>query len=121
MTRRGWVQGGGGTRGSPPEGIGGRGYARADEHGRPLVSGYEEEGEGVAGGGAHRRGALLKVILAARGSETLETPAELEHTHAVLVARATEDLDISGLEAIGDALARLVGATLWTVRHRTVI
>jgi hypothetical protein len=69
----------------------------------------------------HRRSALLNVILAGPGPDAQDGPSELDKPHTVVVARSAADLDVARLERIGTALEREVGASLWTVRHRSVV
>jgi len=69
----------------------------------------------------HRRSALLNVILAGPGGESVEGPKELERPHAVVVGRVAEDTQIDRLEQAGLRLEAAVDAVLWTVRHRSVI
>ncbi|HEV3231767.1 MAG TPA: helix-turn-helix domain-containing protein [Candidatus Dormibacteraeota bacterium] len=68
----------------------------------------------------HRRSALLNVILAGPGPDA-DGPGDLDRPHAIVVARVAADLDIARLERIGAALEKEVGASLWTVRHRSVV
>ena len=69
----------------------------------------------------HRRSALLNVILAGPGGESVEAPKELERPHAVVVAGVAEDMQLDRLEGVGALMESRVDATLWTVRHRSVI
>jgi len=69
----------------------------------------------------HRRSALLNVILAGPGGESVEGPKELETPHAVVVARVAEDMQLDRLESVGALMESGVDATLWTVRHRSII
>ena len=69
----------------------------------------------------HRRSALLNVILAGPGGESVEAPRELEPPHCVVVGRVPEDERLDTLERAGAVLEAQVDAVLWTVRHRSVI
>jgi uncharacterized small protein (DUF1192 family) len=69
----------------------------------------------------HRRSALLNVILAGPGGESVEAPKELEQQHCVVVGRVPEDERLDTLERVGAVLEAQVDAVLWTVRHRSVI
>jgi len=69
----------------------------------------------------HRRSALLNVLLAGPGGESVEAPRELEQPHAVVVGRVAEDSQLDTLERVGSTLEKEVDAVLWTLRHRSVI
>jgi len=69
----------------------------------------------------HRRSALLNVLLAGPGGESVEAPRELEQPHAVVVGRVAEDSRLDALERVGATLETEASAVLWTVRHRSVI
>ena len=93
----------------------------ADRVSTEVAAVYLDELATVTRQREHRRSALLNVILAGPAGESVEGPAELERPHAVAVARVTEDLQLDRLEDIGLLMEGEAGASLWTVRHRSVI
>src|SRR5581483_11858378 len=82
---------------------------------------YLDELAHVARRREHRRSALLNVLLAGPGGESVEAPRELDQPHAVVVGRVDEDTQLDTLERVGSALEGAVDAVLWTMRHRSVI
>lgn len=93
----------------------------ADRVNTEVAAVYLDELSHVTRQREHRRSALLNVILAGPGGESVEGPKELEAQHAVVVAGIAEDMQLDRLEGVGTLLETAVDATLWTVRHRSVI
>jgi hypothetical protein len=92
----------------------------ADRMNTEVAAVYLDEMAHVALQREHRRSALLTVVLAGPVTEA-DGPEELDAPHVVVVARVADDLPLSHLEQIGEAMEREAGAVLWTVRHRGVI
>lgn len=93
----------------------------ADRVNTEVAAVYLDELAHVARRREHRRSALLNVLLAGPGGESVEAPRELEQPHAVVVGRVAEDAHLDTLERAGSTLEGEVGAVLWTMRHRSVI
>ena len=93
----------------------------ADRVNTEVAAVYLDELSHVARQREHRRSALLNVILAGPGGEAVDGPKELERPHAVVVAHVAEDMQLDRLESVGMVVESAVDATLWTVRHRSVI
>ncbi len=93
----------------------------ADRLNTEVAAAYVDELARVTRERTHRRTALLDLILAGPGGETVHPPADLQRPHAVVVAQVAQGLPLERLEAIGAAIEEPLGATLWTVRHQSVI
>ncbi len=93
----------------------------ADQISTGVAAAFMDEAARVARERAHRRSALLNVILAGPGSEHLDGPEELGAPHCVVIARVEGDLSLEELDATGELLEERAGALLWTVRHRSVV
>jgi DNA-binding PucR family transcriptional regulator len=93
----------------------------ADRVSTEVAAVYLDELARVTRQREHRRSALLNVILAGPGGESVEGPKELERPHTVVVGRVAEDLQLDRLESAGALVENAVEAVLWTVRHRSVI
>ncbi|MBA2298786.1 MAG: helix-turn-helix domain-containing protein [Actinobacteria bacterium] len=93
----------------------------ADRSSTAVAAAYLEETEQLAREREHRRSALLNVILAGPVSEPIDQPEELELRHSVAVARVAPDMSLLELERTGQLLEERVGASLWTVRHQSVV
>lgn len=93
----------------------------ADRLNTEVAAAYVDELARVTRERAHRRTALLDLILAGPGGETVHPPAELQRPHAVVVAQVAQGLPLDRLEAIGAVIETSLGANLWTVRHQSVI
>lgn len=93
----------------------------ADRVSTEVAAAYIDELAHVRREREHRRSALLNVILAGPGGETVDGPGELDRAHAIVVGRVAEDLTLAELEETGMRLEADAGAVLWTVRHRSVI
>ena len=101
--------------------LAGRALDFADRVNTEVAAVYLDELAHVTRQREHRRSALLNLILAGPGGDTVEGPKELEAQHAVVVAGVAEDMHLDDLEGVGTLLENAVAATLWTVRHRSVI
>jgi hypothetical protein len=93
----------------------------ADQICTGVAAAYMDEAARVARERAHRRSALLNVILAGPGFERFDGPEELGAMHCVVVARMTPDLSLADLDATGQILEDRAGAVLWTVRYCSVV
>ena len=93
----------------------------ADRVNTEVAAVYLDELSQVTRQREHRRSALLNVILAGPGGESVEGPKELERPHTVVVGRVAEDMQLDRLEHAGLLIESAVDAVLWTVRHRSVI
>jgi len=93
----------------------------ADRISTAVAAAYLDESNEIARQRAHRRSALLDVILSASRSEVMDRPAELCRRHSVASVRVGRDLTLRELERTGDLLEEQGGATLWTVRHRSLV
>jgi hypothetical protein len=93
----------------------------ADRVNTEVAAVYLDELSQVTRQREHRRSALLNVILAGPGGESVEGLKELERPHTVVVGRVAEDMQLDRLEHAGLLIESAVDAVLWTVRHRSVI
>lgn len=93
----------------------------ADRTNTEVAGAYLDELGHVAREREHRRSALLNVILSGPAGEPVDRPAELRRPHAIAIATTRGDLTLEQLEQIGYAMEAAVGATLWTIRLRSVI
>jgi carbohydrate diacid regulator len=93
----------------------------ADRISTAVAGAYLDEAEQLAREREHRRSALLNVILSGPAAETIDPPDELERPHAIAVVRVAPELALHDLERVGQLLEERVGASLWTVRHRSVV
>lgn len=85
-----------------------------------VESCYLEESHRVAQQREYRRSALLNAILTNTGdSETRNS--ELCRPHVLAVLEVATDRSLSQLESLGHTMERSAGATLWTVRHTSVV
>lgn len=85
-----------------------------------VESCYLEEAHRVAQQREYRRSALLNAILSSNG-ESSTRHSELCRPHVVAVLDVATDRNLSQLEHLGHLLERSAGATLWTVRHTSVV
>lgn len=69
----------------------------------------------------HRRSSLLSLILADPEMEQYRVPPDLSRPHCVAVAKVPADRSLDQLEQIGHCLERQADASLWTVRHASVV
>lgn len=93
----------------------------ADRISTAVAAAYADENNEIARQRAHRRSALLDVILSASRSEVVDGPTELCRRHSVASVRVGSELTLRELERTGDLLEKQGGATLWTVRHRSLV
>lgn len=93
----------------------------ADRISTAIAAAYIDEAAQVAREQEHRRSGLLNVILADSGSDSRHQPDELTVPHCVVLAKLPSDLPLRRLEEVGHLLEEVVGASLWTVRHCSVV
>lgn len=93
----------------------------ADRISTAVASAYLDEAEQLAREREHRRSALLNIILSGPAAEPIDSPDELERHHMIAVARVGPELALHELERVGLLLEERAGASLWTVRHRSVV
>jgi hypothetical protein len=93
----------------------------ADRIGTAVAAAYIDEAAHVARQREHRRSSLLNVILAGTQPDQRHGPEELDAPHCVVLAKLPSGLSLTALEGIGSLLEKRVGASLWTVRHCSVI
>src|SRR5579875_1394496 len=93
----------------------------ADQISTGVAAAFMDETSRLVREQAHRRSALLNVILSGPGSERIDGPDELDSPHCVVVARVQRDLSLMEMEQTGRALEESVGASLWTVRYRSIV
>ncbi|MDA8285719.1 MAG: helix-turn-helix domain-containing protein [Actinomycetota bacterium] len=93
----------------------------ADRISSAVAAAYLDESNELARQRAHRRSALLDVILSAGHAEVVDRPVELCRRHSVAAIRVAPDLTLRELERAGDVLEAEGGAVLWTVRHRSLV
>jgi hypothetical protein len=93
----------------------------ADQICTGVAAAYMDEAAKVAREREHRRSALLNLILAGPGSESVDGPQELHSLHCIVVASVAPDLSLSQLEQAAENLEQQIQALLWTVRHRSVV
>ncbi len=93
----------------------------ADRISTAVAAAYLDESNEIARQRAHRRSALLDVILSAGRSEVMDRPTELRRRHSVASVRVIGDLTLREMDRTGDLLEEHGGATLWTVRHRSLV
>ncbi|RNI25103.1 PucR family transcriptional regulator [Flexivirga caeni] len=81
---------------------------------------FLEESHRVAQQREYGRSALLNAILTSAG-DAESRHSELCRPHALAVVEVANQRDLSQLESLGHTLERSAGATLWTVRHTSVV
>lgn len=86
-----------------------------------VAAAYLDESSEIARQRAHRRSALLDVILSPSRAPMVDRPAELCIRHSIACVRMGEDLTLRELERTGELLESEAGAVLWTVRFRSLV
>lgn len=93
----------------------------ADRISTAVAAAYIDELARVTREREHRRSGLLNVILSGSGSDHQYGPEELASPHCVVLARLPSGLSLAELEQVGQALEQRAAASLWTVRHCSVV
>jgi hypothetical protein len=93
----------------------------ADRITTTAAAAYTDEAARAAREREHRRSGLLNVILAGPGPERLRGPDELDVPHCVAVASLPSSSSLPEMERVGHLLERHVDASLWTVRHCSLV
>ena len=93
----------------------------ADRISTAVAAAYTDEAAHVAREREHRRSGLLNIILAGPSSDQRHGPEELGAPHCVVLAKLPSGLPLTTLEGIGSLLEKHVNASLWTVRHCSVV
>jgi GGDEF-like domain/PucR C-terminal helix-turn-helix domain len=93
----------------------------ADRLSTAVAGAYMDESERLVREREHRRSALLNAILAGPSGERIDGPAELATRHSVAVVRLGPEPTLDELETVGQLLEASAEASIWTVRHRSVV
>jgi hypothetical protein len=93
----------------------------ADRISTEIVAAYGDELARLTRERVQRRSVLLDIILAGPEGEAAHAPRELERPHTVVVAQVAGGQPVERLEAVGAAIEGSLEASLWTIRHQSVI
>jgi len=93
----------------------------ADRISTEIAAAYVDEVARLTRERVQQRSVLLEVILAAPEGESVDGPRELERPHVVVVVQVAGGLTVERLEGVGVAIEGSLEATLWTIRHQSVI
>ena len=93
----------------------------ADRISTEIAAAYVDELARLTRERVQQRSVLLEIILAGPESEAVHGPRELERSHLVVVVQVAGGLPVERLEAVGGALEASLEASLWTIRHQSVI